>query len=84
MRPALLKPVVRGEMGGGRLPAPGRLALRGDLLSGVGRCEMTQAPHALSGAFFTLVPGAALQQTSGVSEAAVGHRWPGWPPPQLQ
>lgn len=33
-------------MGGGRLPAPGRLALRGDLLSGVGRCEMTQAPHA--------------------------------------
>lgn len=28
-------------MGGGRLPAPGKLALRGDLLSGVGRCEMT-------------------------------------------
>lgn len=33
----------------------------------------------LSGAFFTLVPSAALQQTSGVSEAAVGHRRPGGP-----
>lgn len=38
----------------------------------------------LSRAFFILVLGGALQQTSGGSEAAVRHRQPGWPPSQLQ
>lgn len=54
---------------------------QGAWLSGAVRCGMkgSRLLVRLSGAFFILVLGGALRQTSGGSEAAVRHRQPGWP-----